>query len=296
MALRRRTPFRTRGRTPRFRRIAFAGVAVTAVVLVLWAFVFEPASLRTVRYEISIPGWPRTCAGLRIAVLSDLHVGSPFNGTGKLDRVVRAIRDAHPDLVLLAGDYVVQNVLGGTFVPPETTAAALRRLAPRQGTWAVLGNHDWWLDGERVRSAFESAGIRVLEDASVPIDAGACRFWLAGIGDLWEGRHDVRRALGFVTDNAPVIAFTHNPDIFPDLPPRVNLTIAGHTHGGQVRVPLVGRPIVPSRFGERYAAGHVEEGGRHLFVSPGIGTSILPVRFQVPPEISVITLHPSAEE
>jgi predicted MPP superfamily phosphohydrolase len=88
-----------------------------------------------------------------------------------------------------------------------------------------------------------------------------------------------------------VLAFTHNPDVFPQVPHRVALTIAGHTHGGQVALPFVGRPVVPSKYGQRYAIGHVVEDARHLFVSPGIGTSVVPVRFQVPPEISVLTLR-----
>jgi predicted MPP superfamily phosphohydrolase len=91
-----------------------------------------------------------------------------------------------------------------------------------------------------------------------------------------------------------VVAFTHNPDLFPDVPARVALTIAGHTHGGQVFLPWLGRPVVPSRYGERYAIGHVVENGRHLFVSPGLGTSIVPVRFRVPPEVSVLILRSSA--
>ena len=95
-------------------------------------------------------------------------------------------------------------------------------------------------------------------------------------------------ALAAVPDEAPVLVFTHNPDLFPEIPERVSLTIAGHTHGGQVYLPGIGRPIVPSRYGERFAIGHVVERGRHLFVSSGLGTSILPVRFLVPPEVAAI--------
>jgi hypothetical protein len=94
-----------------------------------------------------------------------------------------------------------------------------------------------------------------------------------------------------VSDDAPVLAFTHNPDVFPHVPARVALTIAGHTHGGQVVLPLLGRPLVPSAYGQRYAIGHVEEDGRHLFVSSGLGTSIFPVRFGVPPEISIVVVR-----
>jgi predicted MPP superfamily phosphohydrolase len=93
-----------------------------------------------------------------------------------------------------------------------------------------------------------------------------------------------------VKDDAPVILMTHNPDVFPLVPERVALTLAGHTHGGQVRLPFVGAPVIPSRFGRRFAAGHVVEGGRHLFVATGVGTSILPVRFRVPPAVAVLTL------
>ncbi len=186
---------------------------------------------------------------------------------------------------------MIQGVLGGHFVAPEDSAAILGQLSAPRGVWAVLGNHDWWLSGARVTSAFALAGIPVLEDSARRIDSGPCTFWLVGIGDLEEARHEIRSALAEVDDQAPVIAFTHNPDIFPEIPLRVGLTIAGHTHGGQVRVPFFGRPIVPSRFGERYAIGPVAEGGHHLFVSPGIGTSILPVRFLVPPEVSVVTLR-----
>jgi predicted MPP superfamily phosphohydrolase len=281
---------RKQRRGGRWRWIALALLALLTG-LGVWAFVVEPAGLRREEVAVAVPRWPRVCDGLRVAVIADLHVGSPFNGMAKVDAIVDAVREARPDMVLLAGDYVIQGVLGGHFVPPETIAPALGRMSAPLGVWAVLGNHDWWLDGPRVRGALEAAGIPVLEDAARPIRRGECAFWLAGIGDFWEARHDVRAALSAVPQDAPVIAFTHNPDVFPKVPARVNLTVAGHTHGGQVRVPFVGRPIVPSHYGERYAIGTVVEEGRHLFVTSGVGTSILPVRFLVPPVVSVMALR-----
>ncbi len=209
----------------------------------------------------------------------------------KLVEIVDATQAAEPDLVLLAGDYVIHGVVGGQFVEPEEAAGELARLSAPLGVFAVLGNHDHWLDGPRVRRALEDVGIGFLEDTATPLRAGACAFWLAGISDLWMGAHDHERALRDVPLDAPVVAFTHNPDVFPSIPARVSLTIAGHTHGGQVFLPVLGRPIVPSDFGERFAIGHVVEDGRHLFVSPGLGTSILPVRFRVPPEISLLALR-----
>ncbi len=145
-----------------------------------------------------------------------------------------------------------------------------------------------------MRQALESAGIPVLDDTSVQVGSGSCQLWLAGISDFWEGPHDVRGALGTVPPDATVLALTHNPDVFPEIPSRVALTIAGHTHGGQVYIPFIGRPVVPSEYGERYAIGHIVEEGRHFFVSPGLGTSILPVRFLVPPELSILTVRSGA--
>jgi predicted MPP superfamily phosphohydrolase len=255
-----------------------------------WAFWLEPASLVTREHSIHLEAWPEPCTGLRIAVLSDLHVGSPYHGLDKLDEIVAETQASSPDLVLLAGDYVIHGVIGGRFTTPEAMAERLAKLSAPLGIYATLGNHDWWFDAARVQRALESANIQVLEDASVEITQNACRFWLTGISDYVEGPHDVARALAEVPSTATILALTHNPDVFPEIPPRVQLTIAGHTHGGQVFLPLVGRPIVPSRFGQRYAIGHVVEDGRHLLVSSGLGTSILPVRFRVPPEITLVTI------
>jgi predicted MPP superfamily phosphohydrolase len=256
----------------------------------LQAFWLEPASLTVANSRIAIASMK---GQLRVAVLTDLHVGSPHNGIDNLSRVVELTNAQRPDLVCLLGDLVIQGVRGGTFVPPEDIAAALKGLRSTHGTVAVLGNHDSWLDHDRVAAALTMNGIRVIEETAVPLDTAAGRLWVAGISDLWEGRHDVEAALAAVTnDREPVLLLTHNPDIFPTVPTRVSLTLAGHTHGGQVRLPFIGRPIVPSRFGQRYAAGLVVEGGRQMFVSTGIGTSIIPVRFRVPPSVTVLTISP----
>ena len=214
-------------------------------------------------------------------MLADLHVGSPFTNSLK------------PDLIVIPGDFVIHGVRGGTFVAPEDAAAVLARLTAPMGVWASLGNHDWWLDARRVLAALEKQKIGVLEDSAVRIEWGSTHFWLVGISDFWEGPHDVRKAMSQVNDDAPVLMFTHNPDVFPTLSNRFSLLIAGHTHGGQVHIPLLGRPIVPSKYGQRFAYGHVVEDGRHVFVSSGLGTSILPVRFRVPPEVTLLELHPT---
>jgi len=155
----------------------------------------------------------------------------------------------------------------------------------------VLGNHDWWNDGPKVRAAFEAHGVAVLDDEVRRIHYRGKNFCLLGLRDETERLRSARAELALALPGMPLLVLTHEPDIFHDLDERATLTLAGHTHGGQVDLPLLGRRVVPSRFGSRYAAGHVVEAGRHLFVTTGVGTSIVPIRFRVPPEIALLTLR-----
>jgi uncharacterized protein len=274
--------------TPRRRGWALACVLVVAVCA-LWGFVIEPRRLVVREHALPLQGW--SGRPLRMAVLSDLHVGSPANGRSRLARVVGTVNAQRPDVVVLLGDYVIQGVLGGRFVAPEEIAVELSRLSAPKGVYAVLGNHDWWLDGERVRRALDGAGVRVLENDAAAVEHGGRRLWIAGLADLWTRKIDLAATLSAIPPGEPVVLAMHHPDLFPELPASVTLTLAGHTHGGQVRLPFFGPPVVPSRYGQRYAAGLVVEGGRTMFVTSGVGTSILPVRAGVPPEIVILTLN-----
>jgi len=271
--------------------IALCALVVLSALLTLWAVVLEPDRLVVERVTVALPGWPSALDGLTVAAVSDIHAGAPHVDLAKVRRVVDTVNAARPDVIVLLGDYVIQGVPGGTFIPPEATAAELARLHARLGLAAVLGNHDWWLDARRVRAALESRGLPVLENQAAPYGSGAGRFWIAGVTDAWTKEYDIGGTLAQVPVDAPVLLITHNPDLFPYVPARVALTLAGHTHGGQVRLPLLGRPIVPSEYGQRFAAGLVRENGHALFVTTGIGTSIIPVRFRVPPAISLLTLR-----
>jgi predicted MPP superfamily phosphohydrolase len=271
-------------------KIIFSSLAIIASILIFWAFWFEPSSFITTKTNIKLRQWPTNCDGLKIAVLSDLHVGSPHNGIDNLAKVVDATNKTHPDLILLAGDFVIHEVIGGTLIEAEPIAHELKKLLAKLGVYAVLGNHDWWYGGPRMKKAFQHEGIPLLENTAIKIRKGNCGFWLAGIGDYWMGQHDISKSLKNIADEAPVLAFTHNPDIFYELPNKIAITFAGHTHGGQVNLPFLGRLIVPSRYGEKFAIGHISEEGRNLFVTTGIGTSMLPVRFRVLPEIATVVL------
>lgn len=261
-----------------------------AFALGLWSLWLEPASLRV--QDVDLPlDWPYP-RPLRVALVSDLHVGAPYHGLSRLPSTVDRINATHPDIICLAGDFVTLGIIGGSVTPPEALTGALSRLKAPAGVFAVMGNHDRVYSGPRVRAALAAAGIRDLEDTSVAVMTPSGRVWVTGVSDFWTGAHDIGRALRTVADSVtPILLLTHNPDLFPEIPSRVTLTLAGHTHGGQVRLPLIGAPIVPSAFGQRYARGQVVEGGRHLFVSTGIGTSDIPIRLGVPPTIFVLTVR-----
>ena len=266
-------------------------LAVLVVVFLVWGCVWEPRSLVARDYAFELPAWPAECDGLRVDVIADLHTGSPHNGVDKLDRLVQRLAESDSQAVLMAGDYVILSVFLGTYIPADVIAERLRPLTARKPVYAVLGNHDWWKDGARVRAAFESAGVTMLEDQATPARLAGCDLWVVGVGDLWEAPHDIGRAFSDVAGDRPALAITHNPNLFPQMPARASLVVAGHTHGGQIAFPGIGAPGLWGKADGRYPRGHFIEGGRQLFVSPGIGTSILPIRFGVPPEISRLTLR-----
>jgi predicted MPP superfamily phosphohydrolase len=268
-------------------RIVAIALLVAPFLVAMWAFGIEPGILVVRHVRMELPGWK---SDLRIAVLSDLHVGSPHVGLDKLRTIVEKTNAENPELIVLLGDFVVGGPGGRravNFVEPEHIAQELKALRAPLGVFAVLGNHDWWYDGERVGKALTEAGIPVLENRAVHVG----NIWLGGIADFWTREPDVAGTLRQMTTDDPAVLMTHNPDIFPDVPARVSLLLAAHTHGGQVRLPIIGTIITTSRLG--YNAGEYVERGRHLFVTTGIGTSIVPVRFGVPPEIVILTLSPA---
>jgi uncharacterized protein len=262
--------------------IAAGAAAATAA----WAGWIEPRRLVTVHRRLELPNWPAALNGLRVGVLSDLHAGAPHAGLPPIARAVERLNDEAPDLTVLLGDYIDAHWLWGGRIQPEPIARALAGLQAPLGTFAVLGNHDWKHGGDRMWSALQNAGIDVLENGA----AKAGDLYVAGLADLRCRRPDLPSALAGVPADAPVIVLAHDPDLFPYMPDRVALTLSGHTHGGQVAIPVLRRPAIPSRYGERYARGHVVEDGRHLYVTSGLGTSGLPVRLLAPPEVVVLEL------
>jgi predicted MPP superfamily phosphohydrolase len=265
------------------------------------AFSIEPGfRLAVRRWTARLPQWPRSAPLLRIAALSDFHASWPWMTGERVGAVARAAMEQKPDLVVLLGDFVgsLHKRRLGRSLPVSEWTEPLGRLRPPLGVYAVLGNHDWWAGVDAIRAGLEDAGVRVMENEAVKIAGDGRSFWLAGLGDqLAHGRRvrgrrrgvdDLPGTLAQVTDDDPLILMAHEPDVFSRSSARVALQLSGHTHGGQVRFPFIGAPVVPSRYGQRYAYGHIVEGGRNLVVSGGVGVSGLPIRFLAPPEVTIV--------
>jgi len=272
-------------------RISILAILLLIAFCLVWGFFIEPNRLVVHAETIQVATWPQELSGIRIAVIGDIHTDNRFIDAAKLQQLVQLTNAQKPDLIVLLGDYIQ----GGRrsrehLVEPEITAAQLKNLQAPLGVYAVLGNHDWWYDGQRVRRAFENEGIKILEDELAELSWRGHSFWLVGLADLWTRPQHVAQTVAKAPPGATVLAITHNPDIFPEVPQSVPLLLAAHTHGGQVNLPLIGTPVVPSDFGSKYTAGHLFENGHHLFVTTGVGTSILRVRFRVPPEVAILTV------
>ncbi|WP_192182062.1 metallophosphoesterase [Mesorhizobium amorphae] len=287
------------------------GSFLSMVSLGAYAVGIEPMLLTHVkRYSLTPPHWP---AGLklRVVALADIHACRPWMTPERIASLAAEANALKPDVIVMLGDFPAGTRLVSDWVDASEWAPALSGLKAPLGVWSILGNHDWWEDraaqaagaGPTIsRKALEAVGIPVLENDVVRLEKDGHGFWLAGLADqlalrpgqAWgrtgfKGLDDLDGTLAKVSDGAPVILLAHEPDIFPKVPSRVSLTLSGHTHGGQVR--LFGySPVVPSRFGNRYAYGHVVEQDRNLIVSGGLGFSIMPVRFGMRPEILQIDL------
>jgi predicted MPP superfamily phosphohydrolase len=242
--------------------------------------------------------WP-DAHRLSITVIADLHAGGPNMGIARVRQVVDAANALRSDLIVVLGDYFATHRFVTEKVPHAAWAGELARLKAPLGVYAILGNHDWWYDIDGVRNALAHVHMPVMQNEAVLLGEPGRRFWLAGLGDQiayrlgpsrFRGVDDLAGTLKQITTDDPVILLVHEPDIFTQVPPRVALTLAGHTHGGQIVFPMVPPLWVPSEYGARFAYGHIVEQDRNMIVSGGLGTSIVPLRLGVPPEILRVRL------
>lgn len=267
-----------------FLKTAVATPVVGTVAGVGYGFA-ESGRLTVERVRVPVPRLPLAFDGLRVAFLTDLHHG-PYTELDFISQVVRTTLSLQPDLILLGGDYSLRE---RKYIHP--CFERLAGLSAPLGVFGVLGNHDYAHGLADTRAGMRSARVTELTNDGVWLSRGGDRLRLGGVDDLWRGDPDATPAVGDATADEACLVISHNPDFAETLTdPRVGLVLSGHTHGGQVIVPGARNPFIPSRYGEKYNRGLVEAPTTTVYVSRGLGLTGLPVRYNCPPELTLLTL------
>lgn len=256
---------------------------------------YEPHELKVERIEVWLRRLPSPFDGLRLVQLSDIHFADHMT-EWHLRRIVQTTNSLRPDLIVLTGDFVTAPLfsLHGDTKAAEKAwpcAEVLKGLHAPLGRAAVLGNHDHYSRPDVVTIALETNGFVVLRNQSLPIEIDGSRLWLAGVDDAIEKKADVNQTLKRIPAGECIVAAVHEPDLADKMcryP--IDLQVSGHTHGGQVRFPVVGPLYLPS-MGRKYVSGYYRVGPLQLYTNRGVGVVRLPVRFLCPPEVTVITLR-----
>ncbi|MFC5051463.1 metallophosphoesterase [Rubritalea spongiae] len=266
-------------------------LAATPVAACAHAFLFEPKLLSITRREIIIPSLPPEFDGFTIAQLSDFHF-KPGTDNHLMEEVVSSVNQKKVDLIALTGDYVTDD---SEVIFP--LLEYINRLQAKHGIYATLGNHDGWSNQRTFyKRLFEKSNIPFLINQNTELSINGESIFIAGTDYVWDGQPDAKQTLKGIHKDATVLALVHEPDYFDTMRSlrKIDIQLSGHTHGGQCRVPFIGYAPVKVRYGENYVYDHFERDGSQLFVSRGVGTSGLRVRFACPPELAILTLR-SAE-
>ena len=267
----------------------FLFLLLAGIVLLTWSYRTAVADPVVREAEVGLPGWPAGRPPLRVLLISDLHVAGPDMPPSRLARIVGRMNRLRPDIVLIAGDLVSDKRWATRRYALSEAVAPLAGIRAPLGAFAVLGNHDHWRNTDEARATLTAAGVRVLENDA----ARAGPVAIGGLDDPFIGRDDLAATLAAMdrTGGAGLL-LSHSPDPFPAVPRRVGLMLAGHTHCGQIRLPFVGALSTMSEHGQRYACGRIDEGGRTLIVTAGLGTSLVPLRLGARPDMWLVRIGP----
>lgn len=248
----------------------------------------EAQMCRITRYRLHLKNLPPQFTGTHIVFLSDLHLG-PTVSLDYLQGVLKIAQDLRPDLLALGGDYVFKSA---SYI--WALSGILEKVRAPLGVFGILGNHDYANDVTSIRAALRKAQVQDLTNTGVWLSKDGRRIRLCGVDDFCLGDPDADASLGDATDSDAVLMLSHNPDFLETLTdPRVTIALCGHTHGGQIRIPGWGAPVIPSIYGQKYAYGLVKAPHTQVLVTSGVGTIIVPARFCCPPEVVSIKIYPA---
>ncbi len=259
---------------------------MTALVFV-WSFCIEPRLIIIRNVSIEVPNWHNEHKGLKVAVLTDFHLGFGGMNRERLGKIIDLTNLQNPDLILLLGDYVNVSYKNESKL---SYLADFEKFKSKYGVFGVMGNHESWQSLNKIRNFLKKANVKILENDVQKLRINKKSFWIAGIEDMLTGYPDLNYVMRQINDENPVLLLSHNPDIFETASDKINLILAGHTHGGQIYLPFLVKKINPSRLGDRFLRGYLVKNNKHIFISSGLGTTIIPARFLVPPEIVILTL------
>lgn len=295
-------------------KVSYITLAILIGFLLLlgYSYFIEPQRLVLNQQTLEIKSWDPALDGFKIVAIGDVHGGSNAVDEEKLRRLVESANSQNADLIVLLGDYVSQYGSGPVSkrsirMSVEIIAAGLAGLKAKYGVIAVLGNHDDWYDGQKVAEALRGDNYVVLEDEIATLQHEDHTVRILGLRDQlhinnWAAySQHLKDVIAREGGSGPIIALEHSPDVLPiitgdlSISSDLRLVLAAHTHGGQVWLPIIGTPIVPSSYGQKYSYGHKQENGVDMFVTSGVGTSILPFRFMMPPEIAVLTIKAAGQ-
>ncbi len=268
--------------------ISFISLLILFVVLCIDLFFIEPNILLTKSQKLEIPHWNKDLDGFKIALITDIHLGTKFVDLKKLARIVKIVNSKNPDLIVICGDLDAKSISKEKYSTTQI-ANILKNLKSKHGVIAVMGNHDY-VPPSVVKNIYQKSNIILLENEDYYFSHNAKTLRIVGFKDLWYFKSNPIQVVGMKDKTTPTVVLTHNPDYFPKMPNFVSLTLSGHTHGGEIVLPFIGSFFIPSEYGQRYRNGYIIENNKHLFVSRGVAT-LSGGRFLDPPEINILTLY-----
>lgn len=283
--------------------IFVVSLALLVTCFLLYAYFIGARGFVVVEETLAVPHWSAKLNGFRVIAIADLHTGSNYAPPERVRYVVEQANAQNADLIVLLGDYVSEARWDSEFrkkpegtdrtelrIPVDEIAETLKGLKAKYGVYAIIGNHDWYHNEQNIhRKLEEIAGITVLNNEVFEIDVNGEKVRLWGIEDLYRNRRVPSDPFDALAEKSNVIALTHNPDSLLSAPSGFAIMFSGHTHGGQLNWPIFGAKAV---FNDpRFMDGHAVVDGKHVYVTSGVGTSVIPFRFRVPPEIAVVTLN-----